>query len=263
MTFCAFNAGIGNGRSVELNRANCVIVAGNHIVHAFRVAVCVNDADNWNLEIVGFGHSDTLMFDINHEQRVRQAAHIFDASDTALQFLLRPCQHQRLFLGKAVKSSILLLSFEIFELFDRAPDSLIVSQHATEPAVIDIRHSRTLCLLSHNLSCSTLGAYEKNLLLFISELGYLFESIIECWDSVFQIDDVNLVAGSKNVWLHLRVPVAALVSEMCACTEHFLHIDGHVGTFYVGLGLHTPHLSTRLTKDKPGTQKDVSVHVRH
>ena len=33
-------------------------------------------------------------------------------------------------------------------------------------------------------------------------------------DSVFQIDDVNLVPRAENVWLHLWVPVAALVSEM-------------------------------------------------
>ena len=90
----------------------------------------------------------------------------------------------------------------------------------------------------------------------------LFESIIECWDSVFQIDDVNLVPRAENVRLHLWVPVAALVSEMHSCAEHFLHIDGHVDTFSVGLGLHTPHLSTRFIKDRPGTQKNVSVHVR-
>ena len=128
--------------------------------------------------------------------------------------------------------------------------------------MIDVRHSRTLCLFSDNLGCSALGADEQDFFLFIGEVGNLFESIIECWDGVFQIDDVNLVPGAENVWLHLWVPVAALVSEMYSCAEHFLHIDGHVDTFSVGLGLHTPHLSTRFIKDRPGTQKNVSVHVR-
>ena len=108
--------------------------------------------------------------------------------------------------------------------------------------MIDVRHTRTLCLFSDNPGCSALGADEKNFFLFISEVGDLFESIIKCWDCVFQIDDVNFVPGAENVWLHPRVPVAALVSEVNSCAEHFLHIDGHVDTFSVGLGLHTPHL---------------------
>ena len=93
MAFCAFNTGIGNGRRVKLNRANRVIITGDHEIYAFRVAVCVNHPDYRNFEIVGFRHGDPLMLDINHEQRIRQTAHLFNASDTPLQLLLRPGQH--------------------------------------------------------------------------------------------------------------------------------------------------------------------------
>ena len=83
--------------------------------------------------------------------------------------------------------------------------------------MIHVWHTTTLRMGANTLLSCSLGTYEKDFLLFISELGYLFESIIECWNSVFQIDDVNLVPGTKNVWLHLRVPVAALVAEMHSC----------------------------------------------
>ena len=73
-------------------------------------------------------------------------------------------------------------------------------------------------------------------------------------DGVFQIDDVNLVPRAENVWLHLWVPVAALVSEMYSCAEHFLHIDGH-GYLFCWVRPPYTHFSTRFIKDRPGTQK--------
>ena len=71
MAFCALNTGICYGRRVKLNRANRVIIAGDHEIHAFRVAVRVHHPNDRNFEIVGFCHGNPLMLDINHEQRIR------------------------------------------------------------------------------------------------------------------------------------------------------------------------------------------------
>jgi hypothetical protein len=51
---------------------------------------------------------------------------------------------------------------------------------------------------------------------------------------MLKIDNVDFVARPKNVWLHFRVPVAALVPEMHARAEHFFHAYSHVVTFGLG-----------------------------
>ena len=51
---------------------------------------------------------------------------------------------------------------------------------------------------------------------------------------MLQIDDMDLVAGAKYEWLHLRIPIATLVPEMYSCTEHFFHAYSHVFTLVLG-----------------------------
>ena len=47
----------------------------------------------------------------------------------------------------------------------------------------------------------------------------------ELGNRLFEVDDVNLVAGAKDVLTHLRVPETGLVTEMATSFKHFTHAD--------------------------------------
>jgi len=53
--------------------------------------------------------------------------------------------------------------------------------------------------------------------------------VIEQGQGLFQVDDVDAVALSEDVRLHLRVPVAGLVTKMHASLEHLAHGNGTHG----------------------------------
>ena len=40
---------------------------------------------------------------------------------------------------------------------------------------------------------------------------------------MLEVDDVDLVTGTKDVLIHLGVPITGLVTEMGACLKQFAH----------------------------------------
>jgi len=77
-----------------------------------------------------------------------------------------------------------------------------------------------------NLYCvnsRTLGAYEEDLAVLCCYGAEVVERIIKHPDSSLEVDDVNAVAGSVDIGLHLRVPETGLMSEMDTCLKHVLH----------------------------------------
>src|SRR5690606_9098835 len=218
-----FDAGIGYSGSVQLDGANGVIISGDREVDTVGVAVGVDHADDRNAQVVGFGDGNTLVVHIDHEQRIRQAAHVLDTPDAALKLLFGTTQHQCFFLGQTVESTVLLLGCQVAQALDRATDGFVVGQHAAEPAVINIRHASALRLLLDDLASSTLGAYEQYLLLARGEILDLVQRGIHSRYGVFEVDDMNLVAGAEDELLHFRVPVAGLVTEVDTGLEHVFH----------------------------------------
>ena len=81
----------------------------------------------------------------------------------------------------------------------------------------DIRHTGALCLLLDDFTRSALGANEQNLVLVASQASHHIQRFIEGGNCVLQVDDVNLIAGTKNVLIHFRIPVTGLVAKVSAC----------------------------------------------
>src|SRR5690606_5878963 len=92
--------GIGHGTHVQLDGADGVIVARDDVVNAFRAAVGINDADNRDTQLVGFGDGNALVVNVDNEHGVRQAAHVLDAAQAAIQFFQITGAHQGFFLGQ-------------------------------------------------------------------------------------------------------------------------------------------------------------------
>src|SRR5690606_36466400 len=126
----AADHGISHGAHVQLDGTDGVVVTRDDVVDAFRAAVGIDDADDRNAQLVGFGDGDALVVDVDHEQRVRQAAHVLDAAQAAIQLFQVAGAHQGFFLGQLGEGAVLGLGFQLGQALDRSTDGLVVGQHA-------------------------------------------------------------------------------------------------------------------------------------
>src|SRR5690606_12958019 len=91
---------ISHGTHVQLDGANGVIVTWDDVVNAFRAAIGIDDTNNRDTQLVGFGDSNALVVNVDHEQSVRQTAHVLDTTQAAIQFFQITRTHQSFFLGQ-------------------------------------------------------------------------------------------------------------------------------------------------------------------
>ena len=219
------NAGIRHTLDVQPDGSNRIIITGNDVVDTLGVTVGVNDTNHRNAQLVGFGYRNALVIDIDHEQCIGQTRHILDTTDGALQLGHIPGPHQGFFLGQFFKGAVRLLRLQLAQPLDRSANGFVVGEHATQPAMADIGHFRTLSLFPDLFAGGAFGAHEQNLVLFGSQFADHLEGFVESGNCMFQIDDMNLVTGAENVRLHSRIPVASLVSEVRTCLQQFAHTD--------------------------------------
>jgi len=118
-----------------------------------------------------------------------------------------------------------LLGLHVFEALDGCLDGFEIGQHATQPALVDIRHASPLGFLGHGFARLTLGADHQNGAAVGCQLANELGGFLEKRQGFFQVDDVDFVAMSKNEWGHLGVPEAGLVSEVDPGFQHFAHGD--------------------------------------
>ena len=83
--------------AVKVDGAQGVIVAGHDEIDVARAVIRIDDADDRDVEALGFLHRNRLLADVNNEDRVRLAIHLLDAFKR-LRVLLDRASHARLFL---------------------------------------------------------------------------------------------------------------------------------------------------------------------
>ena len=79
-----------NGRISDLctkqtNRANGIVVGRDRIIHLVGITVCIGKGHNRNFQAASLKDSSALLTCINDKDGIRQAAHVFDATQNALQ----------------------------------------------------------------------------------------------------------------------------------------------------------------------------------
>ena len=86
-----------------------------------------------------------------------------------------------------------------------------------------VRHTATFGVLFNDLARSALGANEHDLVFVFSQPADETQRVIERRDSVLEVDDMNFIARSENVLIHLRVPEASLVAKVRAGLQQLAH----------------------------------------
>jgi hypothetical protein len=78
----------------------------------------------------------------------------------------------------------------------------------------DVGHTGALRLLANDLSRGALGADEQDLVVTAGEALDHGQRFVEGGHRVLEVDDVDLVARTKDVLAHLGIPVTGLVTEV-------------------------------------------------
>ena len=124
-----------------------------------------------------------------------------------------------------IRQAVPVAGFQFLQARNRLLDGTEVGQHATQPTLRDERHATAGRFFHHDVTSRALGADEQDVGALLGQLGDVLHRFVELRKRLFQIDDVELAAGTEDVRRHLGVPVAGLVAEMNAGFQHLAHGD--------------------------------------
>jgi len=140
--------------------------------------------------------------------------------------------------------------FDLLESPDRFANGLEVRQRSAQPPLVDVEHAAAAGLLEHRVLRLLLGADEEHATAAGGHVADERVGLAELLEGLLQIDDVDAVALTEDVLLHLRVPALGLVAEVHPGLQQFLHgKSGHVSSFGFSSaareGVSAPHRRAR------------------
>ena len=121
-----------------------VVVAGDQVLDQVGVAVGVDHGDDGDPEFVGLGDRNVFTDGVNHKDGVREAVHVFYASEVPLEFFQLPTEHQRFLLGHGLELAGIAHALVFLHLADTLGDGLEVGEHASQPALVHVGHAALL-----------------------------------------------------------------------------------------------------------------------
>src|SRR5262249_55589614 len=149
-----------------------------------------------------------------------------------LELLPLAVELERFLLRHPLVLARLLHLLELLEPGDRLADRREVRQGAAEPALVDVEHAAAVGLLEHGLLGLLLGADEEHRAAAGGQITDEAVGLPELLEGFLKIDDVNAVALTEDVLLHLRVPALGLMAEVHSGLEQLLHRQrGHGSSF--------------------------------
>jgi hypothetical protein len=156
-------------------------------------------------------------------------AHVADAAERAVQLVLLAAHDQELLLRVARTGHVVEVDLlELLQAGQPLGDGLEVGEHATQPAVVDVRHTDPGRLLGDGLLRLLLGPDEQDGPAVGDGLLDEVVGLVEVGQRLLQVDDVDAVALGHDEALHLGVPPAGLVPEVDAALQELAHgDDGH------------------------------------
>ena len=236
----ALDQRVGDPRGDQANGADRVVVAGNRVGDARRIAVGVDDGDDGNRELLRLGDGDALLARIDDEDRRRQAVQLLDADQRFLQLGPLPVQPERFLLGEPVDLARLAHLVQALEVVDRLADRREVREGPAEPALVDVEHAAAGGFLGDRVLRLLLGADEQHRAALGGQVAGEEIRLAELLERLLQVDDVDAVALPEDVLGHLRVPALGLVAEVDAGLQQLLHGDlGHRASL-LGFRLRAP-----------------------
>jgi len=110
-----------------------------------------------------------------------------------------------------------------------------ISEEPAQPALVDVEHAAALCFFGDRVLRLAFGAYEKNGFTGGGQVGHELRRFLEHLERLLQIDDVDSIALSEDVFLHLGIPALGLVPEVNPRFKQLLHGDISQSTPFFGI----------------------------
>ena len=162
---------------------------------------------------------------VKDENCVRGFLHGAKSTEVALQLCELTVEKERLFFDHEIEFADLLLSLKFEHLVHSKGDGAKVGQHATEPTLVDIRHSTAVSCLANGILCLLLRSDEQDVSAIGCKIAKEVVGGLDPVERLVEVDDVNTIAFAKDESTHLRVPTTGLVAEMRTCLNHLTHAD--------------------------------------
>ena len=167
-----------------------------------------------------------MVANVNDEEGVGQARHFLDAADRLVELFNFAGEVEGFLLAHLLKAAVGDGLFHFLEVLDRLLDGLEVGERAAQPALVNPAAAAALSLFDDDVAAAALAVHEEDLAAAGREFTHELRGFFELFNRLFEVDDMNLVAGTKDVLSHLRVPETGLMAEVAARFEHFTHA-GH------------------------------------
>src|ERR1700691_3649002 len=214
---------IGNLGSEQANVAKSVVVAGNDPVNQVRVAIGVHNRHHRNPHPARFTHCDHFGVRVDHEHGIGKRRHVFDTGEVLQQVLQLAIQARTFLLRKLRHAPVFGHCLQQLESLDRLLQGGPVGERAAEPAVVHVEHPAALGFFRDRFLSLAFRSQEQDALALSRLFGYVACSLTEQLEGLLQVNNVDSVALSENVFLHLRIPASSLVAKMNAGLQKLLH----------------------------------------
>ena len=164
-----------------------------------------------------------LLAGVNNEHAAGQFLHFFDTAEVLHELFTKSAELNDFLLGEKIEIAVRFHFVDLVELCNTGLDGLEVGEKTAEPTLVDIEHFAALCFLFDALLSLLLGADKKNGAVVHRNIANEIVGFVNLFYGFLKVDDVDTVALGEDVFLHLRIPTAGLVTEMYACFQKLLH----------------------------------------
>src|SRR5690625_5072739 len=200
------DAGVGDGGGDELDRADRVIVSGDHIIDEIGIAVGVGKSDDRDAELTALFDGDMLERRIDHEERLRTTRHILDAAEEFREALGLAADAEGFLLGETIERAVLGHLIDLAETIETDLHRREVRERAAEPAVGDVELIRALRLFGDDLGRLTLRPDKEDIPSASDGADDEIVRLFKEADGLIEVDDMDAVARPVDITGHLRVP---------------------------------------------------------
>src|SRR5579875_206757 len=207
----------------QAHSTNGIIVGRNRIIHLIGIAVCIGEGNDGDFQATRLQNGGALFARIDDKEGGGQPLHVFDAAQQTLQACDIVLKALHLFLGQPLEFATVAAGLKLAQVTNTRLDRLEVSQHAAQPALVDVVHAATFRLFGYGLLGLLLRTNEENALTVGSELLDEIVGFIEARDRLLKIDDMNAVAVHEDEGCHLRIPASGLMPKVDTGLKKLFH----------------------------------------
>ena len=161
-----------------------------------------------------------LFLRVENEHRVGTLRKVADTAEVLLQLLEFATEQKCFLLRHCIELAGDLHALVFLHLRDALRDGFEVGEHATEPALVDVRHAAFFGIATHGILRLLLGADEQHRATLGRQFAHEVVGDLGTLERLLEVDDVDAIALAEDETLHLRVPTTGLMPEVDSGFQH-------------------------------------------